>query len=314
MAKGKSSFISKLSGSIDKQDASFQTRKSGLVIEKKPVPTQTTSYKKYIVKTVYSRLCNAWHYLSNSQKEEFKETAKKHGITLFNAFLKTYLPRYITMRLFKLSEIEVDTDLDMQGKKIKNILAGTENSDAINYAQLKAYTALTEIYSYRRAARYHTMAFGGATGTLAVGANTLRVLPFLVAKTTRFDRIAIHVTTAASGTTVLLGMYDDENVYPKNLIASFGTVDSASTGLRELSINLTLEPGLYWLALISNGNPTLGGVAASACPAILGGTTPNETPANSYYITQTTQTLPHPFPNGASVASIPYLIAIRVAP
>lgn len=312
MAKAKSSLFSKISGSIDKQDATLQTRKDKIVLEKKPIPAQPSTYKKTLVKTVYSRLCKAWRSLSNEEKLSFEDTARKYGITLFNAFLKTYLPRYITLRLFKLSELEIDTNLDMQGKQIKNLLAGTSDSDGVNVAQLKSYTAITEIFAYRRPTRYHMLAFGGATATLAVGSNTLRVLPYLVAKRTTFDRIAIHVTTAASGSTVLLGIYDDLNTYPNNLIASFGTVDSASTGLRELGINLTLEAGLYWIALISNGNPTLGGVSAAACPAIVGATTPNETPANSYSITLTSMTLPATFPPGATPASIPYIVALRV--
>ena len=313
MAKIKSKVLDKLKGSFENPEVTFREWKERQVLEKKPTPPKHLTPKRYIVRTIYKKLSTAWHYISQADKLHFREIGRKLGITAYNAFLRQYLTQYLTLRIFKTSEIEADSDLNMATYTVKSTRTPTEDADMINLQHLKYYCALTEAYAYRRPLRLHTMALSGALATLAVGANTLRALPWLVVKRERYDQIAIHVTTSASGTTVMLGLYDDAGTYPGKLIASFGSLDSASTGLKTATINLELEPGLYWLALISNGNPTLGGIDAAAFPALLGSTSPYVQPNNSYAATLASQTLPTTFPANAPEARIPYLVALRVA-
>lgn len=103
---------------------------------------------------------------------------------------------------------------------------------------------------------------GGAVTTQSVAsANSLRAFPFFVPKTTLFDRIAIRVTTAGTGTTprARIGVYKDNgNIYPGQLVLDAGEVDVSSTGLKELTINLKLKGGkLYWLAFVGQDTASL---------------------------------------------------------
>ena len=313
MAKIESSIFGELRKSLDKQKVTFQTRKVGVVIEEKPIPPNIKTEKRLLVRTIYSKLCNAWHYLKTEEKESFRETAQKFGITLFNAFLKTYLPRYLTLKIFKTSEIQADSDLDMGGYKVKNTGIATEDGDAVNLALLKYYAWLTEIFAYRYPGYYYTTALVGATATLALTANTMYAWPFIVPRKSRWDRMNINVTTASSGTKVRVGLYTNENLYPKSLIVDAGELDTGSTGSKDAVIDITLEPGLYWIVLLSSGAPTLGGISIADTFGVLGQSNVYATANNSWRITYTYGVLPSTFPTGASPAQTTYLVALRLA-
>ena len=312
MAKVESSVFNEIRKSLDKQNVTFQTRRSGIVIEDKPIPPNTRTEKRLKVRAIYKKLSDAWHYLTKEEKESFREIARKFGITLYNAFLKTYLTQYLTLKIFKTSEITADSDLDMQGYIVKGLRPAQQDDEATNLALVKYYSWLTEIFSYRQPGYYYTMGVLGGTATLALTANTLYALPFLVTKRSRWDKMNIRVTTASSGTKVRLGIYTNEGVYPKDLIVDAGELDTGSTGSKEAVIDVTLDPGLYWLALLSSGAPTLGGISAANTFGILGQSDVYTTANNSLRISYTYGTLPETFPTGASPVQMPYLIALRL--
>ncbi len=116
---------------------------------------------------------------------------------------------------------------------------------------------------FRKPGRYFGPFLTGGTITTqsVASANSLRAFPFFVPKATSFDRIAIRVTTAGTGTTprARIGVYTDNgNIYPGQLILDAGEVDVSSTGLKELTINLKLKAGkLYWLAFVGQDTASL---------------------------------------------------------
>jgi hypothetical protein len=75
--------------------------------------------------------------------------------------------------------------------------------------------------------------------------------------------IAINVTTAASGT-VYVGIYDSDSSYQPNSLLTSVSFSSSSTGVKFTTTSLTLLPGVYWIALVSNAAPTLRAVALAA--------------------------------------------------
>lgn len=167
---------------------------------------------------------------------------------------------------------------------------------------------------------------GGAVTTQALAsANSLRVFPFFVPKTMRFDRIAIRVSTAATGATprIRLGVYEDKgdgSVYPGALVLDAGEVAVNTTGLKELAIDLTLKGGkLYWLALLGQDTASLVAAAIPAADALatfLGlDSTLSGTPYFGYAIVQTYGPLPVNFPiDNPTDWSLPVpLIALRKA-
>lgn len=90
-----------------------------------------------------------------------------------------------------------------------------------------------------------------ATGTITASAR-LTAAPLFVPVTRSFDKAnMITVTTApGTGSTVQMGIYQNgSNDTPGALLQDFGSVASNGTvGSKEISISLTLQPGLYWLA------------------------------------------------------------------
>jgi hypothetical protein len=99
--------------------------------------------------------------------------------------------------------------------------------------------------------------------SLTVIADRLSFVPIEIASC-QIDRIAVVVTTGAAGSLVRLGIYNSNSAgYPGNLFFDAGTVDSSTTGLKEITVNQTLQPGRYWLAGVGQGGtPTLTGVGA----------------------------------------------------
>ena len=103
----------------------------------------------------------------------------------------------------------------------------------------------------RKAGRYYTTPMNGPATNSSAATNRLTAVPFLVLQEETFDRVGMYCLTAAEGL-VRGGIYSDNNLEPASLIADFGAFDVSTTGLKAIVINLTLSPGVYWLASVSN--------------------------------------------------------------
>jgi hypothetical protein len=101
---------------------------------------------------------------------------------------------------------------------------------------------------------------GAYSGNVAVAANRLYYTPIWVGEALSVIRIGLEVGTGASSSLIRLGIYnwdlDDDN--PGALVVDGGTVDSSSSGDKEVTISVTLGPDKgYFLAVVSDSNPTL---------------------------------------------------------
>jgi len=104
---------------------------------------------------------------------------------------------------------------------------------------------------------------GTAATTLALTANRIYWIPFIVWSTVSITTIAINVTMAATGT-VYVGIYNSDSIYQPNSLLTSVSFSSSSTGVKFTVTSLTLLPGVYWIALVSNAAPTLRAVALAA--------------------------------------------------
>lgn len=72
---------------------------------------------------------------------------------------------------------------------------------------------------------------------------------FPVGETQSFDRIGLQVTSGVASSVIRLGVYNsDDDGFPSTVNVDAGTVDSSTTGNKDATINITLTPGLYWIA------------------------------------------------------------------
>jgi hypothetical protein len=94
----------------------------------------------------------------------------------------------------------------------------------------------------------------GSFGSVSLTLNQVYVRPFLVSVRRAFDRIALNVSVAAtggSGGVIRLGIYSPGTGVPGALLVDAGTASSESTGVKEMTISVTLDPGVYWLAAVA---------------------------------------------------------------
>lgn len=117
-----------------------------------------------------------------------------------------------------------------------------------------------------------------------------------------------------------MGIYNDNgSIYPGSLVAGSdaitysGATVAAVTGT--LAGNITLSPGLYWLATLSSATPTVRGLPAASIANIIGidPVTPTMIP-NSYIGTVTFGNMPVTFPANmtASNQTVLPLVGLKV--
>jgi len=110
---------------------------------------------------------------------------------------------------------------------------------------------------HRRVGRYYS---SDAVGTQTCGADTIPMdqiygVPFVVPVSQDFDRIAIYAPAGTANGVARLGIYEDGgDVYPGDLIVGTAELDLTDIGVKEAVIAETLTPGLYWLAIVSDGD------------------------------------------------------------
>ncbi len=109
-----------------------------------------------------------------------------------------------------------------------------------------------------------------AFATQAVTANRLIATVMVVPRAVTLSQLVVDVTTAAAaGKIARLGIYaTGGNLYPGSLTIDGGTVAVDTTGLKVLQIGggQKLDKGIYFLAVISDGTPTLRSYQAAWSP------------------------------------------------
>lgn len=105
---------------------------------------------------------------------------------------------------------------------------------------------------------YSSINSGGANFALA--ADRLFGMLLVVARDITVDRIAIEVTVADAGKVARLGIYNDgSNLYPGTLVVDGGEISVAANGIITATISEALTKGYYWVAIVSDGTPTIRG-------------------------------------------------------
>jgi hypothetical protein len=107
---------------------------------------------------------------------------------------------------------------------------------------------------------YYTVLSSPSDGAIAFTQNYIFGTYFPVSVTTTFDRIGIEVTAAIASSTVRLGIFRCVGGVPTTRVLDAGTIDSSTTGAKEITISQSLTPGLYILVACPQGgasSPTL---------------------------------------------------------
>jgi hypothetical protein len=171
----------------------------------------------------------------------------------------------------------VDADeLPLVDSAASNVLKKLTIANLI--AKIKTYFDTlygTPIYTYA-SGYYYCGQQTIADSTLTPGYLGMYGIYFCNSKSTTFDRICLEVTAAVASSTVRLGIYSTVNNWPSTLVLDAGTIDSSSTGTKEITISQTLPAGVYILAAVCQG-----GGASATVRSRLAATGPIIAPATS---------------------------------
>jgi len=189
-----------------------------------------------------------------------------------------------------------------------------EGQLADHIARLDAHTRYA--YQIFRTGEYMLPSMIGfySLSQVTMTANTLYAVPFLAARNMTVDRIAVNIITPDAGKKARMGIYKDGvNLYPGSLLLDAGEVDVGSGGVKAITINRSLTRGLYWLAIVSDGTPTVR--AATNASTILGMNATHANTQTGWSVAHNYAALPDPFTAGGSLVtdSLKFCIALRLA-
>lgn len=163
--------------------------------------------------------------------------------------------------------------------EIDSVYAGTEPIKADIRALLKriaGQVSSPENFVRWDATQRVTFPTSAALTTRTLVANTLYAIPLVVGAPGTATRIGIEVSTGSAGN-ARLGIYNNNvgAAQPGTLLLDAGTIVTTTPAFLEIVISLSLEPGKYWLVLVTNATPGVRALSATgvAWPMVVGLTT-----------------------------------------
>lgn len=104
----------------------------------------------------------------------------------------------------------------------------------------------------------YTNGTAGSNTTAVVAEGVMRLYPFMIYKDMTIDYIACEIVTTpgGAGSVTRLGIYDNVDGIPTNLVLDAGTVATTGTGMASIAISQALTAGIYWMTAVSQGAST----------------------------------------------------------
>jgi hypothetical protein len=188
----------------------------------------------------------------------------------------------------------------------ETLIANSTDSDGLRWAKLS--------FALIRSGSYSSPS--GTVAATTLTANRLFYIPYVVSRRIAFDRLAIwhNATVGGAGSVVRLGIYAAANDIPTDLIIDAGTVDmtSAAGALKAVTIATTIEPGLVFLAGVSQWVTTSPAIFAISNGAIRVPSV-EQVAGSGYTQDSVTGTLPPTATPATAASSQPLLVYIRAA-
>lgn len=157
----------------------------------------------------------------------------------------------------------LDTDHERRLQQLESQLGRLLRDRRVGATLTGPFPVTESFMGYRRiTGRYYcpgtVAAIQDATRDMAVVANRLYALPFLVAEKMSLNRLATYTKSGATGN-VRMGVYRSNNALsPTQLVKGSGSVGvGASSNVHNFSPPISLSRGLYWIAAVFSGTPTM---------------------------------------------------------
>jgi hypothetical protein len=112
-------------------------------------------------------------------------------------------------------------------------------------------SGISNFYQVPASGDWMTSQWGGGNTTDGTVLNMMNAMPIYIPALTTFNSIAITVNSTAVGGVHRLGIYGSTaGNRPGTLVLDAGTVDSSTTGVKQISISQTLSAGIHWLVAV----------------------------------------------------------------
>jgi len=156
-----------------------------------------------------------------------------------------------------------DTPSDYTGNKGK-LLSVKQTEDGLEFLKPFGITSFApkppEVNDY--VVPYASNGYTAST-TLTLTAKRIYWIPFIVWATISISGIAVNVTTAAiAGEFINVGIYSSTDTNAPNTRLVLSAFDCSTTGLQTDTVSLTLQPGVYWVAISSDKTPSIRAIAS----------------------------------------------------
>jgi len=205
--------------------------------------------------------------------------------------------------------------LDDEVKAIETELGTNPKGDFSSVKERLEKLAAVAIVPFKKGSWVHTPIVG-STASTSKFANILYCFAFLVPVKTSFDKIGIRVQGAYAGGLIRVGIYNDNgNIWPGDLIPGTEREFSTDTsGDKIADIDVTLEPGIYWLAFLQNASVNLFFRANAYLFAPLGSSSPIDRSMNTVSRGFNYNSLPASFGNTGTIDFSDVPVSLRVKP
>jgi hypothetical protein len=128
-----------------------------------------------------------------------------------------------------------------------------------------------------RSGFYYYPAGQNSITTLAtLGVGTLRIAPAVIPRAITIDRLGAEITAVGeAGSKLRIGIYaDDGTGKPGSLLLDAGQINGDSATVQEITVNQTLNPGIYWFGAVvqavTTTQPTVRIIANWTPPILMG--------------------------------------------
>jgi hypothetical protein len=143
--------------------------------------------------------------------------------------------------------------------------------------------------------------------TVAMTANQLLATPLWIERETTIDKLGFEITTGTTGKMWVAIYSQGADGFPSALVAFSGEQTITAAAVYEgLSVaSVTLQPGMYWIACLTNTANTLRTVTATNTQPFMGApSTIGSNLGTAYFVNLTYQaTPPDPFTGGGTVSN-----------
>lgn len=246
------------------KDIAFTRRRGVNIVEKKPIPEDAKSLAQLSWRHMYQKAIALWHALSASEKQEWESLARPKHMTGFAWFVSQALKPNPGLYL-PLQGGTMSGDIDMAKHHLLKLPDPTDDQEAARKKYVDDAAAPPDFPMKLKPALTRYVMPGWYIHhyvSLATLSGYIFYSPIFVSETTTYTAIAIYVNTAVAGTADLR-IFAWANGVPGALILSAGTVNTSTTGAKQIVISQELTRGYYFLAIRCTASPSLRGPSSS---------------------------------------------------